>query len=465
MKENPDLAEFATSATTMSAARHAATSVADEPQGDARESEGQELIAWLKSARSFFNPRNHPFTDAEAAEITTRDWSAETRIARSTLLRCTERTLALVEHNTRPAPELTTVAEMFDDDAAGSALRIDPASGADAELNRSVSLLAASLGDVTILCASLLKLREVDFEEWATVGKILTREILRAEEQTNLQLISRHSLAASLHPSLLALTENLQPETLAEDLRIVFSQLSQLLTRLRHVENLLRRDQPLKVTLPLFTLVHEEARRLLEFIEGRAMRAGDLEQSVVDALDSTSYAIGMELRKVFAHELVGLSRSRQAPLIYAKIENSHGLLRDSFQQSVVTLAQIFDPELDPARLFDIFQTKLDQSIALRESLWALLQLVRQAEREREGQPVAALLERLADFRTGAMRYLMYKDWEAYERFVEEATLARGAIELAPVLHRFGTYLETLFSQINMRAVLADHPFDNSAGES
>jgi len=30
----------------------------------------------------------------------------------------------------------------------------------------------------------------------------------------------------------------------------------------------------------------------------------------------------------------------------------------------------------------------------------------------------------------------------------------------PILHRFGAYLETLFGQVNMRTVLADHPFEN-----
>ncbi len=463
MKENTDLAELTSSLMTMAAPRRVASVAINESQDDAHEFDGRELVTWLQAARSFFNPHNHPFADAE--EITTRDWAAEMRIARSTVLHCTGRALALIKHNARPAPELTSVVKMFDDDAAENALRVNSVSDTNAELNRSLLSLADSFGDVTTLCESLLKAREVDFEAWATVGKIFTREVRRAEATRSLQMISRHVLAASLPPALLALTENPQPETLAADLRIIFSQLSQLLVRLGTIESLLQRDQPLKGTLPLFTLVREEARGLLEFIEGRAMRTENLETSVVDALDSTSYAIQMELRKVFAHELVGLSSSRQAPLIYAKVENSHGLLRDSFQQSIVTLAQIFDPELDPARLFDIFQTKLDQSISLRESLWTLLQLVRQAEREREGQPVAALLERLANFRAGAMRYLMYKDWEAYERFVEEAMLARGAIELAPVLHRFGTYLETLFSQINMRGVLADHPFEHPAIET
>ena len=49
--------------------------------------------------------------------------------------------------------------------------------------------------------------------------------------------------------------------------------------------------------------------------------------------------------------------------------------------------------------------------------------------------------------------------EELELVMEEIGAARGAAELSPVLHRFAAYLEALSSQVNMRAVLLDHPFD------
>jgi hypothetical protein len=239
----------------------------------------------------------------------------------------------------------------------------------------------------------------------------------------------------------------------------IFSGLFRLLEYLRFVETLLRRDQPLKQTLPIFTLVHAEARALTEFIETRAMRTEGLEKNIFEALDSTNYAIEMELRKVFAHELVGVSSLKQASVIYIKVENAHGLLRDSFQQSVVGLAQAFDAALDGSRLFDAFQTKLDQSLALRRDLWVLLQLVRRSENEMEAATIERLLNNLAWFRERSLCYLMSKDWESCERFMEEIDGARGNAELATVLHRFAAYLEALSSQVNMRAVLVNHPFD------
>ena len=122
------------------------------------------------------------------------------------------------------------------------------------------------------------------------------------------------------------------------------------------------------------------------------------------------------------------------------------------------LAQAFDPALDPAAVFDTHLAKIQNSLRLREELWVLGELVRRAERESGRRPLSHLVARLQEFQQGSMRHLMYKDWESFERFAAEVSAARGAVELGPVLHRFATYLEALFNQINMRAALAEHPF-------
>jgi hypothetical protein len=43
--------------------------------------------------------------------------------------------------------------------------------------------------------------------------------------------------------------------------------------------------------------------------------------------------------------------------------------------------------------------------------------------------------------------------------MEEIDAARNSETLAAVIHRFAAYLEALSSQVNMRAVLSDQPFD------
>jgi hypothetical protein len=57
---------------------------------------------------------------------------------------------------------------------------------------------------------------------------------------------------------------------------------------------------------------------------------------------------------------------------------------------------------------------------------------------------------------------MYKDWDSFDRFVEEIESAATGAQLEPVLNRFETFLETLFGQVNIRAALSGHPFDPHA---
>jgi hypothetical protein len=59
---------------------------------------------------------------------------------------------------------------------------------------------------------------------------------------------------------------------------------------------------------------------------------------------------------------------------------------------------------------------------------------------------------------------MFKDCEPTERFIEEIVQTRRLQSITHVLHRFGAYLETLLGQVNMRGVLANHPFEYPKNE-
>ncbi|HYY59201.1 MAG TPA: hypothetical protein VE842_17860 [Pyrinomonadaceae bacterium] len=418
-----------------------------------------ELGLWLRALGSFFQVQNHPTANTDQAEALARDWASETRIVRRVLLRCAQLSYSLL------SPCGNTEDALFDDEkvavpaVASSSATFHSEALADAS-DRSYMKLGEALKDTLAVCESLLENRSVNLHAWSSLGKTLTRQLEHLEAAKAVMRTEHHYSTANLQDSLVSLSRRATvPDAFGPDLLIIFTELARLLRRLEFIENLLKRDQPLKQTLPVFALLYEGARWLMQFIEGCIARAEGLDQAVLDELDVTNYAMVMELRRVYSQELVGLTALRQAPAIYARVETAHGLLNNCFQQSTTGLAQLFDPALDGARLFDTFQTKLEQAVALRRDLWLLLQLVQLAERERDEHPVSQLVARLDAFRDASMRYLMYKDWEACERFMEEVAAARGAIELTPVLHRFGAYLETLFNQVNMRSVLAGYAFD------
>jgi len=95
---------------------------------------------------------------------------------------------------------------------------------------------------------------------------------------------------------------------------------------------------------------------------------------------------------------------------------------------------------------------------LYRDLWNLVQLARRADKECDQFSVALLLAHLKRFRDGSMCFLMYRDWEEYERFVKKVTAARRILEIGPALEGLACYLETLLGQVRLRSVLANLSF-------
>jgi hypothetical protein len=415
----------------------------------------RELAVWLRALQSFFNAANHPLSEAERAGLGERSFKCETRVVRDALVRC----LHLLGGVARgePLPELER------DEATGAAATTTRPAASDvsglAGARDSLGELSDVFKDACKLSDALLESSSVGFGAWSSLGSVIERE-LRRSEAAGLILDAGHEADASeLQDTLVALAHGITPDDLGEDLLEIFRAFARLLALLRFVELSLKGDAQLKRLLPIFTLINEETRALLDFIEGRALHVKGVEREASEIMDGTAYAVRMELRKAFEYELIGVCSVRQPPQIFAKVENATGLLRDCYQQSVVALAQSFDASVDGDGLFRSFQTKLEQSLRLRHELWLLVALVRRASAESEAVPATRVVEGLNDFREGAQRFLMYKDWEVLERFSEEVDAARDAGEWSRTLNRFEAFLETLFGQVNMRAVLAEHPFD------
>ena len=410
----------------------------------------RELAVWLRAVRCYFKHANQPLTEQERANISARNFKAETRVVRDALTRSLH-LLGGVERGETPA------AEAAESGLAQTRGRV--AAPGLAGAGDSLSDLADALRDASKLCEAMLESPTVGIGGWSGLGRVLERELRRSEAAGLIEASQADGSSGRLDV-LDALARRLKPDELGEDVGVVFQGFARLLELLRFVEASLVGDSQLKRLLPVYALVHEETRALLDFIEARALRVEGVEPRVRELLDGTAYAVRMELRKAFEHELAGVCSLRQTPQVYSKLETANGLLRDCYRQSVVALAQSFDPALDGGQLFPAFQTKLEQSLALRRELWGLIKVVRQAEAGALEPPL--LLRRIVEFHEGSQRYLMYKDWEPLERFTEEVEASRSPADLSQTLHRFVAFLETLFGQVNMRAVLNEHPFDPKA---
>lgn len=413
----------------------------------------RELAVWLRALQCFFDIADHPLADAERASIPDRSFKCETAVVRDVFVRCL--------HLLGTVARGTDAVESDEETSTNTAREAAPAF---AGVKTSLGDLSDVLRDACGLAESLLESKSVAFAAWSGLGGVVERELRRSDAAALIVTAGEDGDANPLQETLQARARALSSDELSDDVAAIFAGFTRLLALLDFIGRSLAQDGQLKRLLPVFTLIQADTRALLDFIEERALKVADVERGAREILDGTAYAVRMELRKAFEHELVGFCSTRQPPQLFARVENAAGLLRDCYQQSIVALAQSFDPALDGSRLFQSFETKLEQSLVLRRELWRLIRLVRRPALGAEPPTQASVVEHLNVFREQSQRYLMYKDWEPLERFQEEIESARATAQLEQTLHRFEAFLETLFGQVNMRVVLAAYPFDATSVE-
>jgi hypothetical protein len=248
----------------------------------------------------------------------------------------------------------------------------------------------------------------------------------------------------------------------AEDLSEVLPRFGTILRILDLVGEMLERDEPLKASLVLFSKAAEKIRALISDLNARVERGGEEPEGLLGVFDGASYMTSIELKKVMQQELSGIVTLRPVTTIYARNETAYALLTEGFQQILAQFARHVDPEVDMFDLFPSFKHKRDQSIVLRSELHALGVLTRAAEANPDPVRFEKLKLELERFASSTIRYFFYKDIETFERFVEEILANKDQTDLTALLHRFGAYVETLFGQVSLRAVLENHPFESEA---
>lgn len=254
-----------------------------------------------------------------------------------------------------------------------------------------------------------------------------------------------------------------EPAALRDGLGRAFGDLTWLLARTVRVDERLLEDCPVAEALQLFAPFEEDAWSLLEFLREEAARAEGRHHALYDALDGVCYALRHELRRVFEDELTGLETLRNPSSVKVQLARANDLLRNCFQQTTVTLAQVFDPGADGPAIFDNYRDRLEQSLALCKELWVLVQRIRRARRERDCASIVAFVEGLSKFRHTSMHYLMYKDWHGFEAHVRRVLGTKDEGELMPVLDEFDAYLDALLGHVRRRAVLLNHADESAAG--
>jgi len=235
---------------------------------------------------------------------------------------------------------------------------------------------------------------------------------------------------------------------------VVFSALLELLRQVPQFENL-GQEAPAPETRAALENFRDQANVLVDFMLATATKCANQHERLSETLDGISFAMSHDVKRIFDSELKALNWHAGEQLSIGKVAYIQGLLTNCLQQSLITLAQVFDSTLDGARLFDNNKVRLRESLVLCRDLMDMLQIVHTAETDLEQQsPILA--NRVHRFRHESMQFLMYRDWQEFEAITESLLISGDqSSEPGSPLHSFKCYLETLLGQVKLRAVLVD----------
>lgn len=250
----------------------------------------------------------------------------------------------------------------------------------------------------------------------------------------------------------------IEPPSLQESVSELISRMVDLLDYLNLLEACLKSDETLLNSHVIFKSLHEKAKEIIAEIEHKAKLSDGVTPTLSGLYDSTIFAFQHELKRV--RNFMILNPEMPVEQMRTEFTLAHGLLRNCTQQTIISIAVMFDSTLTGDQLFDDFKLKLEQSVVLCEALTILIERLNRAESQRDLDSYFTLIEGMAVFES-FMHYLMFRDWAEVQKFMDEVTSARSEFQLWPLLKQFAAYLDTLHCHVRMRSVLHNHPLQQT----
>ncbi|PWT89000.1 MAG: hypothetical protein C5B54_09685 [Acidobacteria bacterium] len=418
----------------------------------------RELEMWLKSFERYFHISNLPLSEEETRHSTLRDYSEELRVVGDVIFRISQICTLLLSEERVSYSSFTKYVEnslrhdYFTDAYIRRLLRQQRPS-------RNMTLLMEALLDSRTIILEVARLSKTSYMCFVSTGRVINREIRKGVFFDYFLDKKYEVFFDRIHSAhVLRIVRSIQVPRYKRSLAAIFLSLFRTLRYLNYIGMQMQDANALKRSLLIFSLVNAELKWLIEYLEEEYLNKEHADAHFVELIEGLAYSLSMELKKVMQRELLGTAGLQQYELIFSKIQNSQGILMNSVQQIVVAIVQYFDPRLDGHNIFPDYVTRLDQSLRLREDIYDLREAGRQLRKNADLTETSSLVKRIEKFKTGSMKYLMYKDWFEFDNFYHEVLACKTTGNLNFTLHRFDTFLTTLIKEVNKRTILQTHPF-------
>jgi hypothetical protein len=329
----------------------------------------------------------------------------------------------------------------------------------DAQRRRStaeaeMALAIEKLDDFSRMLDELSRVPFLSLQTYLSTGRILIGTL---KNDSNLGVLFRENLKPVLDRNSKAtfsrILGNVPEPAQKSTLAALFVQLLRNLRYTDMIKDAIASPASAKRALLVFSLIKSEADTLCRFIRRRLLPRFPETSTMYESLERLVFSTEMEVKKVMELGLVDVALMKDPKLIFSRMEDASGILRDLFQQNVIGLAEAFSSDVDGRSLFPDYSTRRDQSLKLREDLWNLIEVVGNFQKDAQKRSLKETLDALDAFRRGSMKFLMFKDWSLFERFHSGFARDRAPKAFLPAAHQFEVFLRTLVREVNKRSVL------------
>ncbi len=414
-----------------------------------------EMEMWLKGVERFFVLEHLPLSSFERSHASLKNFVEEVAVVRSGVSHLALLTTHLLGEGKEDLASFLLFLDSQVARATGTSSLPQRRGSAETEL----ALVVEKLDDFSKVLDEISRAPFLPLQTYLSLGRIVVGTL---KSDPNLGVLFRENLRPvldrdskqSLARVLAAVTDAGQKSALAA----LFVELFKGLRYTERVRQTIDSPATVKRALLVFSLIRAQSAGLSEFIRKRLLPRFPEESAIAAGLERLVFSVEMEMRKVMELELVDVALMRDPKLVYARMEDAAGILKDLFQQSIIGLAETFSSDVDGRALFPEYRTKLDQSLRLRDDLWELLQAVQAFSRGADRKALKAMIDALDAFRRGSMKHLMFKDWSLFDRFHAGFSRERSPRAFLPAAHQFEVFLKTLVREVSKRSVLSSHPF-------
>jgi len=447
-----------------------------------------ELEILLKGLVRYSNLNNHPIADR--ANLLNRDFASELEVVRNALVRAVILIRSLLPEAEANVLHFQNYVEtrLLSDYQRAQILSRAINQRTPIE---SLYILCYGLIDYSELAGNLLRLDIKRYQVFYYLEQMVAREIT-ANRYFNpfrgLGFVPHYDVVRS--PRITTIVNTIEDKEIKRMISVVVLLLFKLLRYLSLINAEAKDLAKLKDSLLIFSLINSESKILIEAFEelipARFKEIGSSDgkyKEIIDLVDAFAFQLRVEMKKIFEFEIRDAGSVSDLKILQNGVARTRGMLTNIFQQAVIEICRVFDPDLQGRDIFKDFLSRLEQSLKLRRDIWLFSKVLERLEMVLAGAFAEGKLEPVFESANILRNFVYYYqnmsfslvrayDREEFQKFfdylggapVEELKDQEGRAKFKREINSFRMFLDTTFNAINERVELKGIPFGTDEAE-